>query len=305
MSIKNSSVHHFADDTNLLYTNKSLKKIGYKINSDLKGLTDWLNANQISLNISKTEFILFRRHNKIIDYDLKIKLNGKRIFPSSCVKYLGVTLDENLSWTNHLSALSTKLSRANSMLCKVRHFVDKQTLRSIYFSIFSSHLTYACQIWGQIGTPYISKIISLQKIALRIITFSPFRSPTSALFPELLILKFQDFVNISNCLFVFDHLHNNLPNSISNFFTKESDIHPYRTRNNELGKLNVPRIYTNKYGKFSFKHQCILNWNSSLSNCQSLLDNSHNSTLTINDISKNQHKKLLYKIFFSTYLKTQ
>ena len=104
---------------------------------------------------------------------------------------------------NHLTALSAKLSRANSMLCKVRHFVDKQTLRSIYSASFSSHLTYGSQIWGQQGNANISKIISLQKIALRIITFSPFRSPTFSLFREVKILKFQDLVIISNCLFVY------------------------------------------------------------------------------------------------------
>ena len=78
MSIKHSTVHHFADDTNLLFTTKSLKCIlGSKINHDLKGLTDWLNANRISLNVGKTEYILFHHVNKKIDYDLKIKLNGK------------------------------------------------------------------------------------------------------------------------------------------------------------------------------------------------------------------------------------
>ena len=163
MSTKNSSVHHFADDTNLLYINKSLNNIGSRINSDLKGLTDWLNANRISFNISKTEFILFQNRNKTIHYDLKIKLNGKRIFPTTSVKYLGVIFNENLSWMNHLTALSAKLSRANSMLCKVPHFVDKQPLRSIYYAIFSSHLTYGSLIWGQQDNPNISKIISLQK----------------------------------------------------------------------------------------------------------------------------------------------
>ena len=98
MSIKYSSVHHFADDTNLLYTNKLLKKIGSRVNSDLKGLTDWLNANKISLNISKTEYILFHHPNKSIDFELKIKLNGKRIFASSNIKYLGVIFDEYLTW---------------------------------------------------------------------------------------------------------------------------------------------------------------------------------------------------------------
>ena len=191
------------------------------------------------------------------------------------------------------------------MLCKIRHFVDKQTLRSIYFAIFSSHLTYGSQIWGQQGNPNIRKIISLQKIALRIITFSPFRSPTFSLFPEVKFLKFQDFITISNCLFVYDHLHNNLPKSISKFFTKTSDIHPYATRNNEHGKLNVPRVYTRRYGKFSIKHQCILNWNSSLSSCQNFLNNAKNYPVTSNNMTRNQYKKMLYKIFFSTYLAPQ
>ena len=191
------------------------------------------------------------------------------------------------------------------MLCKVRHFVNKQTLRSIYFAIFSSHLAYGSQIWGQRGNSNINKIISLQNIALRIITFSPFRSPASSLFPEAKILKFQDFITTNNCLFVYDHLHKNLPISISNLFTKTSDIHPYATRNNEHGKLNIPRIYTLKYGKFSIKYQCILNWNSSLSGCQDFLNNALNYHVTIDNMTRNQYKKMLYKIFFSTYLLTQ
>ena len=108
MSIKNSSVHHFADDTNLLYINKSLKNIGSRINSDLKGLTDWLNANCISLNINKTEFILFRNRNKSIHNDLKIKLNGKRIFPSTSVKYQSF-LDENNILYDYQSGFRKKI----------------------------------------------------------------------------------------------------------------------------------------------------------------------------------------------------
>ena len=147
MSIKYSSVHHFADDTNLLYVNKSLKNIASRANSDLRGLTDWFNANRIALNVSKTELIIFKDRNRNIDIDLKIKLNGKRIYPSSSVKYLGIIFDGKLSWKNHLTTLAKKLNRANSMLSKIRHFVDKPTLRSIYFAIFSSHLTYGSQIW--------------------------------------------------------------------------------------------------------------------------------------------------------------
>ena len=301
MSIKNASVHHFADDTNLLYSNKSLKIIGSRINKDLRGLTDWLNANHISLNVSKTEFLIFRSPNKITDFDIKIKLNGKRIFPSSSIKYLGVTFDETLSWKHHVTSLSKKLNRANSMLAKIRHYVNSQTLRSIYFSIFSSHLTYGSQIWGQKNNSSLKKIITLQKCAVRIITFSPFRSHTTTLFRDLIILKFQDHTYVNNCLFVFDHFHNHLPVSLSSLFLKTSDIHHHATRNNDNQKLHVPSINTSKYGINSIKHQCILNWNSSLNRSKLLFNNTLNNTTTVRNMTRNQYKKILYKSFFTSY----
>ena len=86
VAIKYSLVHHFADDTNLLLKNKSLKQLQKQINIDLKYLCNWLKANKISLNTSKTELILFRHPNKTINYELKIKIEGKRLYPSNYVK---------------------------------------------------------------------------------------------------------------------------------------------------------------------------------------------------------------------------
>ena len=90
VAIKHSKVHHFADDTNLLIINKSLKRLNKLLNSDLKNFTNWLNANKISLNVSKTELIIFKRKRKPLDLNMKIKLNGKRLYPTDSIKYLGV-----------------------------------------------------------------------------------------------------------------------------------------------------------------------------------------------------------------------
>ena len=195
-SIKYSTVHHFADDTNMLYIDKSLKKISKNVNYDLRGLTDWLNSNLISLNVDKTEFIIFKSPRKKIDSEVKIKLNGKILFPSTCIKYLGVLIDENLSWKPHIDELCKKLNRSNSMLCKLRYYVDKPTLRSLYFSIFSSHLNYCCQIWGQKGSSYCDKVLSLQRASLRIINFQSFRSDVSSAYSELNIPVFSTFIKI-------------------------------------------------------------------------------------------------------------
>ena len=296
VSIKHSIVHHFADDTNLLHINRSLKNLSSKINSDLRRLVDWLNGNRISLNVSKTEFIIFRHPNKQINFDLKIRINGKRLFPSKHIKYLGLQIDDHLSWKTHINDLRNKLSRANSMLAKIRYFVDKHTLRSIYFAIFSSHLTYSCIVWGQNGNHHLNKICSLQRIATRILCFAPFRSSTDSLFPRLNILKFPDLITINNCIFVFDYINNNLPISLSGFFTKTKDIHHQNTRNVDNAKLYVPLFRTFKYGKFSIKHQCILAWNASLVSLKFSLEER-----SIFDLSRMQYKNFLYSSFFNNY----
>ena len=77
LAIKHCKVHHFAEDTNLLYTNNSIKKLNKFLNKDLKNLTNWINANKITLNFDKTEMILFKPTKKPLDCQLKLKLNGK------------------------------------------------------------------------------------------------------------------------------------------------------------------------------------------------------------------------------------
>ena len=79
-SIKHSTVYHFADDTSLLQIDKSYKKIKNNMNYDLKGLCNWLLANKISLNTSKTELIFFKKMLQKIPENIKIKINGKKLY---------------------------------------------------------------------------------------------------------------------------------------------------------------------------------------------------------------------------------
>ena len=96
-AIRYYSVYHFADDTNLLNYNTSMKRMNKQVNQDLKNLTNWLKANKICLNVSKTEVVLFKLSRKLADVPLKLKLNGKRLYPTNLVKYLGINIDENLN----------------------------------------------------------------------------------------------------------------------------------------------------------------------------------------------------------------
>ena len=160
-TIKYSTTRHFADDTNLLIKNKSLKQLKKHLNFDLCLLTSWLKANKISLNASKTEILIFRNPKKTINYDLKIMLDGKRLYPSKVVKYLGILIDSHLNWSYHVKTLAPKLSHAIGMLAKIRHFTI-ENLRNIYFGIFASLLNYGAQIWGQHHNIHIKRIIKFK-----------------------------------------------------------------------------------------------------------------------------------------------
>ena len=127
-AVKSSIMHHFADDTNLLFSNKNPNKIANVLNRDLKYLFEWLCANRLSLNVSKTEFIIFRPPKKILHERIILKLNRTKIYESNKIKYLGLILDSRLSWSHHINELTKKL---NDVFCKLSQLHEKSIIITI------------------------------------------------------------------------------------------------------------------------------------------------------------------------------
>ena len=123
----------------------------------------------------------------------------------SKITYLGVVTDEKLSIKIHIKGLTLKLSCSNGMLAKVRHYVNFETLLSIYHSIFGSHLRYARQVWGQYRVVGLSKIVSLQNRIIRIIHLCQrnfLRDILYFQYPKL--FRFYDLFQFLNSSFVLD-----------------------------------------------------------------------------------------------------
>ena len=304
--IKYSTTYHFADDTNLLHISKDYKTLQRKVNYDLFSLHKWLTANKISLNEGKTELIYFRKSGS--SPTLNIKLHGKTLTPSKSVKYLGIYLDEYLSGTTQCTELIKKLNRANGMLAKARHYVPELELKNIYHAIFSSHITYGSQIWTPKLLSVGDKITRLQKAAMRIMTFSEFKSHSEPLFKKLQILKFRDSISVNNCSFVYDYFHDNLPGSYTNTFIRPNDLHDYSTRKATTGQLCIPSYKTTNFGLKCIYKRCIDSWNkfSYELNLINKKDNPNNTT-EIKDIdmlnySRNTLKEKLTKHILSTYI---
>ena len=180
-----------------------------------------------SLNVDKTKLIIFHSKQAKNPDNMIIKLNGSKLLPSEHVKYLGVYIDQYLSWDLHVNQLSKKLSRANGVLSKLRHFVPKNTLISVYYAIFYSHMIYGCSVWSLTTKKNLDIINVLQKKCLRIMNFAEFNSHTNPYFISNSLLKFEDIIETSQLQLIFDFNNRNLPDDLYTLFENSENIHNY------------------------------------------------------------------------------
>ena len=255
-SVKSSTLIHFADDTNLLNSDKSLKILKKKVNEDLSLIYNWLCANKLSLNVVKTEFIIFKPPRIKLNERITLKINRTVIFESKKIKYLGLIVDDKLTWRYHNFELRKRLSSTIGILTKLRKLkINTDILISIYYSLFQSYLGYGLNAWGNSDKKYLDKIRILQNKCLRVINGSEYHENTDALYKKFKILKFEDLLklNLSTLMWEFDN--GLLPSNFSNKFKYVSEVHTYGTRAARQNKLSENiSINTNFYGKTSLRY---------------------------------------------------
>jgi hypothetical protein len=143
----------YADDATLI-SNVDLRnphnfnnKISF-INSELNKVYEWLCINKLILNINKTKFMLFNRHNRFANKTMNIKINNMPIDRVNDFNFLGLNIDESFTWKTHINIVSKKLSKYSGILNKLKCFLPTRVLRILYFSMVHSHLNYCVLSWG-------------------------------------------------------------------------------------------------------------------------------------------------------------
>ena len=193
---------------------------------------------------------------------MNFRVTGQKIDTTTSVKYLGVYLNDSLTWKIHFKNLIPKLNRAIGLFSKVRHYTPKFLFKTIYYSLFNSHLIYGNQIWGQTKTKLFQELVKLQNKAIRIINFLPFNgSNINKTYNDLRILKQPGFISLQNSLFVRDCFEKEIPNPFINYFQKSGSQHSHRTRSTFKNCAFVPKVNKDNYGKKSVKYQCTDTWN--------------------------------------------
>ena len=159
----------FADDTTLIFSNTSILELKNNIQFNINKLYDWLNVNKLSLNISKTNVLLFNIRNKNININMDLNINNIKVKQVSEIKFLGVIIDCKLNWKLQLNYVSSKLSRTIAILHKVKNKLNMKSLILLYNALFLSHLNYCSNIWGNTFKSSLKNIFILQKRAIKCI----------------------------------------------------------------------------------------------------------------------------------------
>lgn len=248
----------FADDTNVFFSDTNIKVLNHTLNDELKKVSKWLEANKLTLNIKKTQVILFKTKNKKTEEPLKIKINDKEIKQVDSTKFLGINIDSKLTWKQHIDYIQHKISKTTGILCKARHYVSLKVLRTLYYALVYPYLHYGNVIWANTYQSRLETIRKLQKKIIRIITFSDYRDHTLPLFKKLSILPIDEINREKTALFMFRYFNKMLPMAFDKFFSLNRDLHSHNTRSST--KIHVDYVRTN-YKKHSIKYRGSQTWN--------------------------------------------
>ena len=113
------------------------------MNKELSNIHTWLCANKLSINIEKSNFILFRPVQKNIIHDIKLQIGGIKFKRVYSVRYLGVYIDSHLNWKSHIDYIGKKIKRSIGILSKIRYFTDINTLIKLYYALIYPFITYS------------------------------------------------------------------------------------------------------------------------------------------------------------------
>ena len=153
----------FADDSSLYYSDKGPNQLIRVMNCELSTISKWLKVNKLSLNVAKTNYILFRPRQKPVTVSDTITLDNIAVQQVEVTKFLGVLLDQHLSWKYHITHVAKKVSKAIGIISKARFFLPSKSLLSLYYTLVYPYLNYCKIAWCSTYPSNLNRILYLQK----------------------------------------------------------------------------------------------------------------------------------------------
>ena len=259
----------FADDTSVFFSHENISHITRTLNSELGNVHTWLTVNKLVINLSKTSYMIFS-YTKYSPEDVKLELNNYEIKHSPQNKFLGVYIDESLSWKYHISEICNKLAKVVGIIYRLQNVLPENILLTLYNTLFLPHITYCNINWANCAKTFSDRIYKLQKKAVRLITHSAYNSHSSPLFARLNILTIHDVNKLQVGTFMYMCKNNLLPSFVKVNFSTNSVYHSYSTR--RANDYHLPKVRTS-IAQMNLNFNGPKVWNAlptDLKNCNSL-----------------------------------
>ena len=233
----------FADDTTIYMAHRNLKYLKWCVEEDMKRLISWFKANKLTMNLGKTVCVLFQRNGQ--RQTITLDLDSAHITSVKEVKFLGLWLDEYLTWCTHVQKLILKLTQTYS-----QKMMPKETKKLVYHAHIGSHIQYGIVLWGNgVSNEQLQKLQKIQNQCMYYISGDTITN--TRLNKDLKILKINDMIKLANLKFGYKFLHNLLPKKVSECCKCDSKNkclmpkHSYDTRSKQIP--NLPATMNRKY----------------------------------------------------------
>ena len=258
-----SAVNLYADDTLLYTTGNTCTEASDKLQTSITEICKWYEGNRLALNESKSKcMLLSSKHKSNNNSKLSVTINDIPIEQVNSVKYLGVTVDENLTWNNHISLLCRNLAFKVSQLSRIKRMVSTSMLMTVYNSIIQPTIDYAITVWGHTTAENLGKVQRIQNLAARIIlnNFDYVNSRGIDLVKQLKWMNVSERFLYFERLLMYKCIYGMAPDYLANGIIMDIELRNVNTRSHDMNVyIPFPQI---EFAKKSLFFSGAKNWNS-------------------------------------------
>ena len=261
VDLKHSVVDMYADDTLIYVCDKDVNVIENRLNEDINILCKWLENNLMKANVNKTKFMLLGTPVKISHArKISISMNNNEIEHVTCFKYLGVQINANLKWNEQINSICRKVCKSIAVMRRIKPFVPRNSLITIYNTMFLSHIDYAITVWCNCGDTNLNRLQKLQNMAMRIILNAPFRTHINDMLQTLGFMNIRDRITYATGCMMYKVRNEMTPSYLSDNFKLVNEVHSVNTRGSVNGQYYISKCNTN-YGQSTFYFKGSVLWN--------------------------------------------
>ena len=232
----------FADDSNQFLSGKDPNSLITEMNSEISGVTEWLDSNKLSLNLDKTHYMILRRPKTKVMITKDLVINHVKIDMATKTKFLGVIIDHCLKFEDHIRYIKGKVARGIGILFKAKPYLLEKTLLTLYYAFIHPYHAYCLIVWGTTYPSYLTTMVNQQKRAIRNVCGESKFAHTQPLFKRLNLLTFKELYIYCFQIFMYKYHRNQLPDIFQSLFTYNNEVHYHNTRQQKL--LHVPKSFS-------------------------------------------------------------